>query len=175
MLPLRFPNSGIRAKVFMQKIGFKLRVMRLNRVKSFYAFLLRFCSKRSEEEDGLLGLLQGRPTTAWPLARGQLVVANVPYKGATRCCGQGPLHRGRPAMASPQGRQAPVGTAACSAMPAGATGCQLPTRKGLLARDETAGAAPARGQVARVGCEATGATSTRGQPAEGRRPPPVQG
>ncbi|RWV97618.1 hypothetical protein GW17_00039581 [Ensete ventricosum] len=49
MLPLRFPNSGIRAKVFVQKIGFKLCVMRLNRVESFYAFLLRLWNKRSEE------------------------------------------------------------------------------------------------------------------------------
>ncbi|RZR88241.1 hypothetical protein BHM03_00015783 [Ensete ventricosum] len=46
MHPLRFPNSGIRTKVFVRKINFKLHVMRLYRVESFYAFLLRF---RSEE------------------------------------------------------------------------------------------------------------------------------
>ncbi|RWW64013.1 hypothetical protein BHE74_00028771 [Ensete ventricosum] len=39
MHPLRFPNSGIRAKVFVRKIGFKLRVMRLNRVELFYALV----------------------------------------------------------------------------------------------------------------------------------------
>ncbi|RWW35602.1 hypothetical protein BHE74_00059450 [Ensete ventricosum] len=55
-----FPNSGIRSKVFVRKIGFKLRVMRLNRVESFYAFLLYFCSERSEE---------GRPTMTMPPAR----------------------------------------------------------------------------------------------------------
>ncbi|RWV95104.1 hypothetical protein GW17_00042301 [Ensete ventricosum] len=46
MHPLRFPNSGIRAKAFVRKIGFKLRVMRLNHVESFYAFLLRAVARR---------------------------------------------------------------------------------------------------------------------------------
>ncbi|RWV76791.1 hypothetical protein GW17_00062486 [Ensete ventricosum] len=59
MLPLRFRNSVIRAKIFVQKISFKLRVMRLNRVESFYAFLLHFYSKGNEEE--------GRPATASPM------------------------------------------------------------------------------------------------------------
>ncbi|RRT83359.1 hypothetical protein B296_00010194 [Ensete ventricosum] len=36
MHPLRFPNNGIRAKVFVQKIGFKLHVMILNLVESFH-------------------------------------------------------------------------------------------------------------------------------------------
>ncbi|RWW37877.1 hypothetical protein BHE74_00056947 [Ensete ventricosum] len=45
MLPLRFPNSGIRSKVFVRKIGFKLHVMRLNHVELFYAFVLRFLYK----------------------------------------------------------------------------------------------------------------------------------
>ncbi|RRT31917.1 hypothetical protein B296_00056686 [Ensete ventricosum] len=60
MLSLRFPNTSIRAKIFVRKIGFKLRVIRLNRVESFYALLLHFHSEGSEEE--------GRPTTArpWP-------------------------------------------------------------------------------------------------------------
>ncbi|RRT56646.1 hypothetical protein B296_00021266, partial [Ensete ventricosum] len=35
----RFPNSSIRAKVFVRKIGLKLRVMRLNRVELFYALV----------------------------------------------------------------------------------------------------------------------------------------
>ncbi|RZR99335.1 hypothetical protein BHM03_00028854 [Ensete ventricosum] len=39
MHPLRFPKSGIRAKVFVRKIGFKLRVMRLNRVELFYTLV----------------------------------------------------------------------------------------------------------------------------------------
>ncbi|RZS11218.1 hypothetical protein BHM03_00042528, partial [Ensete ventricosum] len=39
MLPLRFPNSGIRAKVVRAKIDFKLRVMRLNHVELFYTFV----------------------------------------------------------------------------------------------------------------------------------------
>ncbi|RWV77436.1 hypothetical protein GW17_00061734 [Ensete ventricosum] len=61
MHPLKFPNSGIRAKVFVRKIGFKLRVIRLYRVESFYAFFLRFRSEGSEEE--------GQLATANPYAR----------------------------------------------------------------------------------------------------------
>ncbi|RWW60613.1 hypothetical protein BHE74_00032389 [Ensete ventricosum] len=76
MHPLRFPNSGIRANVFVRKIGFKLRVMRLNRVESFYAFLLHFCSEGSKEE--------GRPATAsphvGPATHGQ-AAAKAPHKG----------------------------------------------------------------------------------------------
>ncbi|RWV87823.1 hypothetical protein GW17_00050144 [Ensete ventricosum] len=60
MLPLRFPNSCIRAKVFMRKVGFKLRVMRLNHVESFYTFLLHFYGKRSEER---AQLAMARPST----------------------------------------------------------------------------------------------------------------
>ncbi|RRT49946.1 hypothetical protein B296_00033398 [Ensete ventricosum] len=52
MLPLRFPNSGIIAKVFMRKIRFKLRVMRLNRLELFYTFLVYFYAKHSEERGG---------------------------------------------------------------------------------------------------------------------------
>ncbi|RZS27845.1 hypothetical protein BHM03_00061373, partial [Ensete ventricosum] len=59
MLSMRFSNSGIRAKVFVRKIGFKLLVMILNRIESFYAFLLRFRSEGSKEE--------GRPATASPM------------------------------------------------------------------------------------------------------------
>ncbi|RZS00246.1 hypothetical protein BHM03_00029911 [Ensete ventricosum] len=79
MHPLKFPNSGIRAKVFVRKIGFKLRVMRLNRVESFYVFLLHFRSEGNEEE--------GRPTTASPMqdrqptARPQL---RPPARGGVR-------------------------------------------------------------------------------------------
>ncbi|RWW46412.1 hypothetical protein BHE74_00047661 [Ensete ventricosum] len=92
--------------------GFKLRVMRLNRVESFYAFLLHFRSKRSKEENGrptTAKPLVGRPATAWPPARGQPAVAKTPCKGATGY-GQGPLHKGRPAAASLQGRH-PQGAA----------------------------------------------------------------
>ncbi|RZS28739.1 hypothetical protein BHM03_00062391, partial [Ensete ventricosum] len=86
MHPLRFPNSGIRAKVFVRKIDFKLRVMRLNRVESFYAFLLHFCSEGNEE---------GRPATASPYVgpstHGQ-AAAKAPCKGAVGC-GQGQPER----------------------------------------------------------------------------------
>ncbi|RWV76945.1 hypothetical protein GW17_00062301 [Ensete ventricosum] len=46
MHPLRFPYSGIKAKVFVRKIGFKLRVMRLNHVESFNAFAARTARRR---------------------------------------------------------------------------------------------------------------------------------
>ncbi|RWW44291.1 hypothetical protein BHE74_00049962 [Ensete ventricosum] len=82
MHPLRFPNSGIRAKVFMRKIGFKLRVMRLNRVKLFYTFFLRF---RSEEE--------GRPATASPHA-GLTTRGQVGYKGQPAATGMASTCRG---------------------------------------------------------------------------------
>ncbi|RWW37644.1 hypothetical protein BHE74_00057211 [Ensete ventricosum] len=73
MLPLRFPNSGIRAKVFMRKISFKLRVMRLNRVESFYAFLLRFAVKTAKR----------RGSRAWPghLQVGGRLQPRPPCKG----------------------------------------------------------------------------------------------
>ncbi|RWV95710.1 hypothetical protein GW17_00041646 [Ensete ventricosum] len=71
MHPLRFPYSDIKAMVFVRKISFKLRVMRLNRIKSFYAFLLRFCRKRSEERGG------------WPRPK-PLVVAVASKRGRSR-------------------------------------------------------------------------------------------
>ncbi|RRT58565.1 hypothetical protein B296_00044479 [Ensete ventricosum] len=49
-----------RAKVFVRKIGFKLRVMTFNRVESFYAFLLRFRSESSKERGWLA---MSRPST----------------------------------------------------------------------------------------------------------------
>ncbi|RWW45296.1 hypothetical protein BHE74_00048875 [Ensete ventricosum] len=85
MHPLGFPNSNIKAKVFMRNSGFKLHMMRLNHVESFYAFLLRFRSKHNEEEDG-------RPATARPPTR-------VVGHGLATCKGvadysQGLLQRG---------------------------------------------------------------------------------
>ncbi|RWV88416.1 hypothetical protein GW17_00049494 [Ensete ventricosum] len=87
MHPLRFPNSGIKAKVYMRKISFKLCVIRLNRVESFYAFLLRFRSEDSEEE--------GRPATAsphiGPTTHGQVGCKGQPTatKAPASMCGQG--------------------------------------------------------------------------------------
>ncbi|RWW37126.1 hypothetical protein BHE74_00057804 [Ensete ventricosum] len=87
MIPLRFPNSSITAKVFMQKIGFKLHVLRLNRVESFYAFLLYFYSKCSEE--------RRQPAMANPSA-GVAGHGKAPAKGATGC---GNCPRARPLAA----------------------------------------------------------------------------
>ncbi|RWW38366.1 hypothetical protein BHE74_00056404 [Ensete ventricosum] len=95
--------------------------MRFNHVESFYAFLLHFCSKLSKET--------GQPTTARPSASLAGAVAKAPCKGATDY-GQGPLYRGRSAVASLQGRLPPAGTVACSMAPAGATGCRVAPAKG---------------------------------------------
>ncbi|RWW54940.1 hypothetical protein BHE74_00038448 [Ensete ventricosum] len=54
MHPLRFPNNGIRVNVFMRKIGFKLRVMRLNLVELFYTLKVAIGSesRRCMQERG---------------------------------------------------------------------------------------------------------------------------
>ncbi|RWV83975.1 hypothetical protein GW17_00054355, partial [Ensete ventricosum] len=85
MHPLRFPNNGIRAKVFVRKIDFKLRVMRLNRVKLFYTFLLRFRNEGSEEER--------RPATASPHV-GLTTRGQVGYKGQPAATGMASTCRG---------------------------------------------------------------------------------
>ncbi|RRT80439.1 hypothetical protein B296_00020514 [Ensete ventricosum] len=53
-----------------------------------------------------------------PPTRGWSAVAKAHCKGATGY-GQGPMHRGRLALASLQGRQAPTGMAACDVAPVG--------------------------------------------------------
>ncbi|RRT57351.1 hypothetical protein B296_00028083 [Ensete ventricosum] len=58
MFPLRFPNSGIRAKVVHAKIGFKLCVMIFNRVEPFYVFVAAI-SKDGSTAYGLCCLLAG--------------------------------------------------------------------------------------------------------------------
>ncbi|RZR73018.1 hypothetical protein BHM03_00019171 [Ensete ventricosum] len=83
MHPVRFPNSGIRAKVFVRKISLKLCVMILNRVESFYVLLLCFHSKDNKE--------RGWPATTRPSAR---VAGN----------GQAPCRGGQPWPTRMQGR-----------------------------------------------------------------------
>ncbi|RWV78991.1 hypothetical protein GW17_00059941 [Ensete ventricosum] len=78
MHPLRFSNSGIRAKVFMRKIGFKLCdkiVLRKIVLRIFVAF------SQQKQRGGRGGQpwptpMQGRPPTARPRPR--------------------PAHKGRP-------------------------------------------------------------------------------
>ncbi|RRT31591.1 hypothetical protein B296_00052952 [Ensete ventricosum] len=77
MHPLRFPNSGIKAKFFMRQIGFKLRVMRLYRIESFYALLLGFRSEGAASHNQppcrashpRPAPMQGQPPTARPKPR----------------------------------------------------------------------------------------------------------
>ncbi|RZS02951.1 hypothetical protein BHM03_00033050 [Ensete ventricosum] len=95
MLSLRFPNSCIKAKVFVQKIGFKLHVIRLNRVESFYALLLHFYNKRSEKT--------GQSTMARPLT-GAVGHGLATCKGAPTARGHGRLQRadyGQPTRGDP--------------------------------------------------------------------------
>ncbi|RWV90682.1 hypothetical protein GW17_00047095 [Ensete ventricosum] len=121
MLPLRFPNNGLRAKVFVRNIGFKLRVIRLYHVESFYAFLLCFGNEGSEEE-GRPALMQGRPPSARPRprtpARRWLATARASPQGAA-------AHRG----SSPQGRRLQARQATAS--PAPITSRLQGARKGL--------------------------------------------
>ncbi|RWW62089.1 hypothetical protein BHE74_00030803 [Ensete ventricosum] len=80
MHPLRLPNSGIRAKVFVQKIGFKLRVMRLNRLELFYELVTAIGSESKR-------CLQGRGGHMYvvysqgPPARWQSAAARPPTRG----------------------------------------------------------------------------------------------
>ncbi|RWV77451.1 hypothetical protein GW17_00061716 [Ensete ventricosum] len=161
MHPLRFPNNGIRAKVFVQKIDFKLRVMRLYRVESFYAFLLRFCSEGSKEE-GRPAPMQGRPPTARPRPR-PASKGRSPAGAAARrggACGHGglwPAHSMAPAKGQAAGWRAQVAVA--SSQPA--RGCRSqPGRKGRLPtarlQRATARGAPARGGCPRRACKGGG-------------------
>ncbi|RZS28683.1 hypothetical protein BHM03_00062317 [Ensete ventricosum] len=106
---LRFPNSGIRAKDFVRKISFKPRVMRLNRVESFYAFLLHFHSEDNEEE--------GQQGMAQPLAKGRLAAARPPARGG-----------------HPQGQQPSAGTTDCGQTARG--GCPWRAYKGRPTRGQ---------------------------------------
>ncbi|RZS16002.1 hypothetical protein BHM03_00047943 [Ensete ventricosum] len=78
MHPLRFPNSGIRA--FVQKIGFKLRVMRLNCIESFYAFAARIARRRGGQQQPAPHA--GSATHDQTGCKGQPAEAKAPCKGA---------------------------------------------------------------------------------------------
>ncbi|RRT42462.1 hypothetical protein B296_00052214 [Ensete ventricosum] len=95
----RFPNSGIKANVFVRKIGFKLRVMGLNRVESFYAFLLRFRSEGSPCK-GQPGMATTSPFDGAVdhLQRGDRLQPRPPAKGRPPAGAAAP--RARPAVAS---------------------------------------------------------------------------
>ncbi|RWV87643.1 hypothetical protein GW17_00050341 [Ensete ventricosum] len=73
----RFPNSGNRAMIFVRKIGFKLCVMRLNRVESFNAFTAITARRR-----GWPWLAaRGNRLRPRPAARVRLATANPPCRG----------------------------------------------------------------------------------------------
>ncbi|RRT67181.1 hypothetical protein B296_00025698 [Ensete ventricosum] len=141
MHPLRFLNSGIRAIVFVQKITFKLRVMRLNRVESFYPFLLRFRSEGNKEEgqQGMARLPIRRRLAAAkvPLQRGGRLRPG-PLQGAATRKGSSPqgvtTHRGssrprgRPVTGC-KGRLPEASPAACAG--AAATAAQRGAKRGL--------------------------------------------
>ncbi|RZS04420.1 hypothetical protein BHM03_00034749 [Ensete ventricosum] len=141
MHPLRFPNNSIRAKVFMRKIGFKLSVIRLNRVESFYALLLHFRSKDNKEREWLA---TAKPPTR--VASHSLVIR----KGAVDC-GQG--QPAREAGNTRKGRQMLV---SCKQPPAGAASrmgdaCKQKRLSGVaLVEVPPSGAEPVAGAAASV-------------------------
>ncbi|RWW05119.1 hypothetical protein GW17_00031627 [Ensete ventricosum] len=101
---LRFLNSGIIAKVFVRKIGFKLRVMRLNRVESFNTFAVRTTRRRGWPWLAARGSrLRPRPPT-----RGRLAKANPPLRQPVRGYPRRTC-KGRLLAASPQGATASRG------------------------------------------------------------------
>ncbi|RWV82224.1 hypothetical protein GW17_00056293 [Ensete ventricosum] len=147
MHPLRFPNSGIRAKVFVQKIGFKLRVMILNRVESFYAFLLRFCCEGSEEGWPAMASHHAGPATH------SQATAKAPCNGGAGC-GQGqPARETSTARndSSPQGRPTLLTGAAARAAIRGQPYRQLQgwPPLGRVAADGQGQQQPAQGQQRR--------------------------
>ncbi|RZR91115.1 hypothetical protein BHM03_00019166 [Ensete ventricosum] len=102
MLPLSFPIVISEPRLFVQKLAFKLRVMRLNRIKLFYTFLLCFHSEHNKDggihlqagpcrgSHPWLGRLQGRPYTAkaaykrscpWPARKGPTPIEAAPPAG----------------------------------------------------------------------------------------------
>ncbi|RZS10337.1 hypothetical protein BHM03_00041554 [Ensete ventricosum] len=130
-----FPNNSIRAKVFVRKIDFKLCVIRLNCVESFYAFLLRFRSEGSP--------CKGQPgmATANPLAG---VAGHL--QGAAGCS-QGPHAKGRSDAASPRLGLLPARRplAGAVASPRGATRMQSACHRGGCPRRQRAAPPPAKG------------------------------
>ncbi|RWV98364.1 hypothetical protein GW17_00038796 [Ensete ventricosum] len=92
MHPLRFPNSGIRANVFVRKMGFKLRVMRLNRVELFYALVAAIGSESRHCQQGRGNHMHAVYMQRW-LAMARPLVGAVGH-GLATC-------KGRPPVASP--------------------------------------------------------------------------
>ncbi|RWV80555.1 hypothetical protein GW17_00058157 [Ensete ventricosum] len=137
MHPLRFPNSGIRAKVFMRKIGSKLRVMRLNCIELLYVLVAAISSESRHYLRGESGHMhavcmqrwlamarppagatghglatcKGRPTAARPPARG-----DHPWAWPAVASPQGVTARGQPCHQQRQRRRSqgclPLGRAA---------------------------------------------------------------
>ncbi|RWV84973.1 hypothetical protein GW17_00053274 [Ensete ventricosum] len=107
MHPLRFPNSGIRAKVFVRKIGSKLRVMRLNRVELFYALVAAIGSEsrrclRGRGDHMHVVYMQRWLATARPPAGAAARRGSSPQGAATRGHGRlRPAHKGQLVAASP--------------------------------------------------------------------------
>ncbi|RWV77187.1 hypothetical protein GW17_00062025 [Ensete ventricosum] len=104
MHTLRFPNSDIRAKVFVRKICFKLRVMILNRIELFYALVVtidsesRRCLRRwlftTRPLVGAAGL--GLAT-----CKGRPPAGTTGYSQPSRASRQQPTCKGLPPAASP--------------------------------------------------------------------------
>ncbi|RZS15619.1 hypothetical protein BHM03_00047471 [Ensete ventricosum] len=142
--------------------------MRLYRVESFYAFLLHFLSKVSEEE-GRPAPMQGRPPTARPRPRPARKRRSPAGAVARRggACGHSELQPARKGGNRPQRDARKV--VGCRATRTSG-GRQRPTRKGLPPAARPQGAV-ARGVPARGRLPATSpqGAATHGQPCRLRR------
>ncbi|RWW54691.1 hypothetical protein BHE74_00038714 [Ensete ventricosum] len=159
--PTEVFQQWYQSQVFERKIGFKLRVMRLNRVESFYAFLLHFRSEGSPSKGqpgmAMASPLQGRSTTCKGVAgcgqapyKGWPAAAKAPCKGATGC-GQASC-KGRPPVGAATRKWRPPAGAVVAR---GHDRLRL-ARKGLspAARPQgaTAHGAPAKGTLLTLRC-----------------------
>ncbi|RZS19746.1 hypothetical protein BHM03_00052179 [Ensete ventricosum] len=133
MHPLRFPNNGIRAKVFMRKVGFKQRVMRLNYVELFYALVAAIGSESRHCLRGRGGHMHAVCMQRW-LATARPPIGAVGH-GLATCKGRPPARAAARKGASRQGLP-PASSPAASR--GGGAGCRggrpmagwLPAAKG---------------------------------------------
>ncbi|RZS26594.1 hypothetical protein BHM03_00059957 [Ensete ventricosum] len=183
MHPLKFPNSGIRAKIFVRKIGFKLHVMRLNRVELFYALVAAINSESRHCLRGRGGHMHdvcmqrwlatakppaGASTMAWLPARSGQLQPRPPCKRATARRGSSP----QGAATREHGRLRPA-----------RRGDRLrPTHRGLSPTDsmhvaDYKGLPPADSPTASRGWRRPQRWPPLGRVAAGRKgqPPPAQG
>ncbi|RZS18503.1 hypothetical protein BHM03_00050778 [Ensete ventricosum] len=102
-----FLNSGIRAMVFIRKIGFKLHVMRLNRVELFYTLIVAIGSESRHCLRGRGGHIHVVCMQRWlamarpPVGVGRPTVGMAGYGQPARASRQWPACKGLSPATSP--------------------------------------------------------------------------